>query len=247
MDLMLKGRTAIVCGASSGLGLAIAESLSGEGANVVAVARRRERLESEATRIGAVPLVADLSEAGAAERVVEHTVSRFGGVDILVWNTGGPRPGSALEIDEHAAHDAFRTLLLPLVRMVGAAVPHLRRSPYGRIVAVTTTTVKEPTSLVALSNLIRPGLTGYLKTLANELAPDGIAVNCVAPGRILTSRVHELYPDGVPADATDDIPMGRFGTPDELATVVCFLATPLASYVTGTTIAVDGGLTRSML
>ncbi|GDY56766.1 hypothetical protein SVIO_073890 [Streptomyces violaceusniger] len=164
-----------------------------------------------------------------------------------MWNTGGPRPGSALEIDEHAAHDAFRTLLLPLVRMVGAAVPHLRRSPYGRIVAVTTTTVKEPTSLVALSNLIRPGVTGYLKTLANELAPDGIAVNCVAPGRILTSRVHELYPDGVPTDATDDIPMGRFGTPDELAAVVCFLAAPLASYATGTTIAVDGDLTRSML
>ncbi|MFD8457159.1 SDR family oxidoreductase [Streptomyces antimycoticus] len=109
------------------------------------------------------------------------------------------------------------------------------------------TTVKEPSSLVALSNLIRPGVTGYLKTLAGELAPDAITVNCVAPGRILTSRARELYPDGVPTEATDDIPMGRLGTPDELAAVVCFLATPLASYVTGTTIAVDGGLTRSML
>ncbi|MEV5721227.1 SDR family oxidoreductase [Amycolatopsis mediterranei] len=244
---MLTGRTAIVCGASSGLGLAIAQRLSGAGANVVAVARRRETLEPEATRIGAVPLVADLAEEDAAGRVVEDTVNRFGGLDILVWNTGGPPPGTALQIDEHSAHEAFRTLLLPLVRMVGEAVPHLRRSRSGRIVAVTTSTVKEPTSLVALSNLIRPGVTGYLKTLAGELAPDGVTVNCVAPGRILTSRAHELYPDGVPPAATEDIPLGRFGTPDELAAVACFLATPLASYVTGTTIAVDGGLTRSML
>ncbi|SFI99349.1 3-oxoacyl-[acyl-carrier protein] reductase [Amycolatopsis sacchari] len=247
MDLMLEGRTAIVCGASSGLGLAVAERLAGEGANVVAVARRRHTLDAEAKRIDAYPVVADLAEEDSAAMVVEHTVDRFGGVDILVWNTGGPRPGPALRIDDHAARAAFDALVLPLVRMVGAVVPHLRRGESGRIVAVTTSTVKEPTSLVALSNLVRPGVTAYLKTLAGELAPEGITVNCVAPDRILTSRVHDLYPDGVPADATGDIPMGRFGTTEEFSAVACFLASPLASYVTGTTVTVDGGLTRSML
>jgi 3-oxoacyl-[acyl-carrier protein] reductase len=247
MDLMLEGRTAIVCGASSGLGLAVATRLAGEGANVVAVARRRETLEPAAARIGAFPVVADLSDDNAAADVVSRTVERFGGLDILVWNTGGPRPGPALALDAESAQEAFSSLLLPLVRLTNAAVAHLRRSENGRIVALTTTTVKEPSSQVALSNVVRPGVTGYLKTLAGELAPDGVTVNCVAPGRILTSRAKELYPDGVPAAATDDIPMGRLGNPDELAAVACFLASPLASYVTGTTVPVDGGLTRSML
>jgi len=246
MTAALEPRTAIVCGASSGLGLATAERLRGEGVDVVAVARNEAALHSESARIGATPVVADLSERGAAERVVDEAVGRFGGVDVLVWNTGGPRPGGALQIDAPAAEDAFRSLLLPLVRMIGVAVPHLRRSRHGRIVAVTTTTAKEPTSQVAVSNLVRPGVAGYLKSLAAELAPDSVTVNCVAPGRILTPRVHQLYPDGIPETAIADIPMGRLGTADELAAVVCFLASPAASYVTGTTIAVDGGLTRSI-
>ncbi|MCS7482505.1 SDR family oxidoreductase [Umezawaea endophytica] len=242
----LEGRTAIVCGASSGLGLATAEHLRRAGADVVAVARRAETLEPAAERIGASPLVADLAEDGAADRVVEHAVRLFGGLDVLVWNTGGPAPGPALKVDEHAADAAFRAMVLPLLRLVGAAVPHLRRSPAGRIVAITASTVKEPTSQVAVSSLVRPGIAGYLKTLAGELAPDGVTVNCVAPGRIHTSRASLLYPDGVPASAIADIPMGRLGTPEEFAAVIGFLVSPAASYVTGTTIAVDGGLSRSI-
>jgi 3-oxoacyl-[acyl-carrier protein] reductase len=246
MDLQLDGRTALVGGASSGLGLAIAEALRQEGANVVAVARGREALETAAARIGAVPVAADLSSPEGTHRAVEKAVERFGGLDVLVWNTGGPPPGSALDIDEQSAQAAVQSDLLSLVRIVRLAVPHLRRGDLGRIIAVTATSAREPVSLVALSSLIRPGLTGYLKTIAHELAADGITVNCVAPGRIATPRVQKIYPDGVPAAEIAAIPMRRFGTPAEFAAVVAFLASPVASYVTGTTVMVDGGMTRSL-
>ncbi|MBB4683784.1 SDR family NAD(P)-dependent oxidoreductase [Amycolatopsis jiangsuensis] len=153
-------RIAIVCGASSGLGLATAERLRVGGVEVVAVARNAEALETEARRIGAVPVVADLAGNGAVERIVDYTAGRFGGIDIVVWKTGGPRPGSALQVTEHDAESAFRSILLPLVRLAGAAVPHLKASAAGRFVAITASTVKEPTSQVAVSSLVRPGVAG---------------------------------------------------------------------------------------
>src|SRR5918912_1394013 len=184
MDLGLRGRTAIVCGASSGLGLATAEALAEEGANVTMLARRRVELEREADRIGALAVRGDVTNATDLERLVSRTLEAFGGLDILVWNSGGPPAGKASEVTDDALERAFELLLAPAVRLVRLCLPHLERSEAGRIVAITSLTVKEPTPHLALSNAIRPGLVGWLKTLSRELGPRGITVNCVSPGRI---------------------------------------------------------------
>jgi len=248
VDLGLKGRTAIVCGASSGLGLASAEALAAEGANVAMLSRRRDVLEREAERIGALAVRGDVSSAPDLERLVERTVEAFGGIDILVWNSGGPPPGTALEITDERLEDAFALLLAPAVRLVRLTLPYLQRSAAGRIVCITSAAVKEPTPHLALSNTLRPGVTGWAKTVARELGPSGITVNCVAPGRVDTPRIQQLYgDDGPPPEQIAQIPLGRLGTPREFGDVVCFLASERASYVTGTTIAVDGGLTRGLL
>jgi 3-oxoacyl-[acyl-carrier protein] reductase len=248
MDLGLRGRTAIVCGASSGLGLASAESLASEGANVSMLARRREELEREANRIGALPVRGDVTNATDLERAVERTVQAFGGVDILVWNGGGPPASLASEIDDEALERAFELVLQPFVRLVLLCLPHLERSGAGRIVCITSAAVKEPTAHLALSNTLRPGVTGYAKTLARELGPKGITVNCVAPGRIDTPRMTELYgAGGPPREELAQIPAGRMGTPQEFGDVVCFLASDRAAYVSGTTLLVDGGLSRGLL
>ena len=198
MDLGLRGRTAIVCGASSGLGLASAEALADEGANVAMLARRREQLETDANRIGALPVRGDVTNAADLERLVELTLKAFGGIDILVWNSGGPPAGSATEITDERLESAFELLLQPFVRLVRLCLPHIEQSAAGRIVAITSAAVKEPTDHLALSNTIRPGVTGYAKTLARELGPKGITVNCVAPGRVETPRMTELYGEGGP-------------------------------------------------
>ena len=248
MDLGLKGRTAIVCGASSGLGLASAEALAEEGANVAMLSRRRDVLQGEAERLGALAVRGDVTNAHDLERVVDRTLEAFGGLDIVVWNAGGPPAGTAREITDERLEDAFALLLLPAVRLVRLSLPHLERSPAGRIVCVTSSAVKEPTAHLALSNTLRPGVTGWAKTLARELGPKGITVNCVAPGRIDTPRMTELYGDqGPPRDEIAEIPLGRMGRPREFGDVVCFLSSERASYVTGATIPVDGGITRSLL
>jgi 3-oxoacyl-[acyl-carrier protein] reductase len=248
MDLGLRGRTAIVCGASSGLGLAAAEALAEEGANVSMLARRREQLELDAERIGALAVRGDVTNAADLERLVDRTLEAFGGLDILVWNSGGPPGGKAADVSDELLEEAFELLLAPAVRLVRLCLPHLERSDQARIVAVTSLTVQEPTPNLALSNAIRPGLTGFLKTLSREAGPSGVTVNCVAPGRIDTPRMTELYGDGgPPADEVAQIPLGRLGTPREFGDVVCFLASARAAYVTGTTVLVDGGLSRGLL
>jgi 3-oxoacyl-[acyl-carrier protein] reductase len=245
MDLGLKGKTAIVSGASSGMGLAVAEVLAAEGADVVMVARRAGVLAEHAARIGAHAIAADMSLPDEPARVVAEAVERFGGVDIVLWNGGGPRPSSALDLTAEDVVEAARLVLLPLIRLVQAGVPHLRRSSSGRILAVTTNGVREPTPHMAASNAVRPGIHGYLKALATELGPDGITVNTLAPGRIATPRRDAVYPDGVPQSLAEEIPLRRWGTVEEFADVAAFLASPRASYVTGTATYVDGGLTRS--
>jgi 3-oxoacyl-[acyl-carrier protein] reductase len=247
MDLGLKGRTAIVSGASSGLGLATAEALAAEGANVTMFARRREVLEREADRIGALAVRGDVTSPRDLKTVVDRTVEAFDGLDILVWNGGGPPPGPATAITPESVEEAVELLLAPFVRLVDLCLPHLVQSAGGRIVVFTSSAVKEPTEHLALSNTIRPGVTGYAKSLARELGPQGVTVNCVAPGRIDTARLAHLYPEGPSEDDLKAIPLGRWGTPEEFGDVACFLASDRARYVTGTTVVVDGGLGRGLL
>ena len=246
MDLGLNGRTALVCGASSGLGLASAEALAGEGANVTLFARRGEELAEHAGRLGGHAVAGDVTSDADLERAVAETVERFGGLDVLVWNGGGPPAGQALDADPDALDGAYRLLLRPAVTLVRLALPHLERSESGRIVAITSLAALEPTAHLALSNTFRPGLIGWLKTLSREVGHHGITVNCVAPGRISTARLEYLYPDGPTDDQLAEIALGRWGTPEEFGDVVCFLASERARYVTGQTVVVDGGLARSL-
>ncbi|HWN21080.1 MAG TPA: SDR family oxidoreductase [Gaiellaceae bacterium] len=247
MDLDLGGRTAIVCGASAGIGLACAESLAAEGANVVAFARRGDVLEREAERIGALAVEGDVTRAADLERLVERTIAAHGGVDVLVLNGGGPPRTRALDVSDEAIDDAVELLLLSAVRLVRLCRPHLEASGHGRVIAITSSSVKEPIDNLALSNAIRPGLVGWLMTVARELGPTGVTVNAIAPGRIDTERLKEVYPEGPTEADLAAIPLRRFGTPSEIGEVVCFLASDRAAYVTGATIAVDGGLTRGLL
>ena len=246
MDYGLRGRTAIVCGSSSGIGLACAESLAGEGANVAMLARRRDVLEREAERLGALAVRGDVTNLRHLQQLVEQTLDAFGGIDVLVLNSGGPPRARALDISDEQVEEAVELLLLSAVRLVRLCRPALEASGRGRIIAITSSAAKEPVDNLALSSAIRPGLTGWLKTVARELGPEAITVNAIAPGRVDTDRLKEVYPDGPTEADFEAIPLRRFGTPREVGDVVCFLASDQAAYVTGTTIAVDGGLLRGL-
>jgi 3-oxoacyl-[acyl-carrier protein] reductase len=247
MDLTLKGRTAIVCGGSAGIGLGIAEALRDEGANLVLFARRPDVLAREAERLGAVGVPGDVTVAEDLERLVGAAVDAFGGIDIVVNNSGGPPRTSALALDERSVVDAVQLMLVSVVRLTSLALPYLEASPCGRIVNVTSSTVREPVDNLALSNAVRPGVIGWAKTLSRELGPKGITVNSIAPGRIDTARLKEVYPDG-PSDADlAAIPLRRLGTPREIGDLVAFLCSDRAGYLTGTVISVDGGLARGIV
>jgi 3-oxoacyl-[acyl-carrier protein] reductase len=247
LELGLNGRTAIVCGASSGMGLAIAEALAGEGANVAMFARRRDLLEREAERIGALAVRGDLRDPSQLARLVERTVDAFDGIDILVNNGGGPPRGTAVEASDDDVESAVELLLLSAVRLTRLCLPYLGKSGRGRVINIESSTVREPADNLALSNAVRPGIVGWAKTLAREVGPAGITVNTIAPGQIDTERIREVYPQGPAADDLERIPLRRLGEPREIADVVCFLASERGSYVTGAVIPVDGGLTRSLL
>jgi 3-oxoacyl-[acyl-carrier protein] reductase len=247
VDFGLTGRTAIVGGASAGIGLACAEALAGEGANVAMFARRADVLEREAARLGALGVPGDVARADDLERLVERTLEAFGGVDVLVLNSGGPPRARALDVTDRQVEEAVELLLLSAVRLVRLCRPHLEASGRGRVIAITSSSVKEPIDNLALSSAIRPGLTGWLKTVSRELGPTGVTVNAVAPGRIDTDRVREVYPDGPGEADLAAIPLRRLGTTREIGDVVCFLASDRAAYVTGVTLGVDGGLMRGLL
>ena len=242
MDLGLRGKTAIVCGASSGMGLAVAEALAAEGANVAMFARRRDVLEREADRIGALAIRGDLTVPKDLAKLVEQTLGAFGGIDVLVNNGGGPPAGPAAGVADDAVEGAVELLLLSVIRLTNLCLPHLETSGRGRIVNIESSSVRAPIDNLALSNALRPGVVGWMKTLAREVAPKAITVNTIAPGQIDTDRLRSLG-GGNP----DAVPMGRLGDAAEIASVACFLASDRAAYVTGAVIPVDGGLTRNLL
>ncbi|CAN5195670.1 SDR family oxidoreductase [soil metagenome] len=247
MDLELKGRTAIVCGGSAGIGLGIAEALGEEGANIVLFARRPDVLEREAERLGAVAVAGDVAVADDLERLVRTTVDTFGGIDIVINNSGGPPRTPALALDEENVLAAVQLMLVSAVRLTSLCLPYLEQSACGRVVNVTSSTVREPADNLALSNAVRPGVVGWAKTLARELGPKGITINSIAPGRIDTARIREVYPDGPTESDLEAIPLGRMGTPREIGDLVAFLCSDRAAYITGTVLPVDGGLTRGLL
>ncbi len=246
MDLNLDGRTAIVCGASAGIGLGIAEALAAEGANLVMFARSLEPLEREAKRLGGRPVPGDVTRADDVSRLVQTAVDAFGGIDILINNSGGPPRTAAVGLTAEEVEAAVQLLLVSVVRLTGLCLPHLERSGHGRIINVTSSTVKEPTDNLVLSNAVRPGVVGWAKTLSREIGPKGITVNSIAPGWIDTERIREVHPDGPSEDDLRAIPLRRLGTPREIGDVVAFLCSDRAAYVTGTVVSVDGGLVRGL-
>jgi 3-oxoacyl-[acyl-carrier protein] reductase len=247
LDLGLDGRTAIVCGASSGLGLATAEALAREGANVAMFARRRELLEREAERIGALAVRGDVTNPADLKRLVDRTVEAFGGIDIVVNNSGGPPRRPAVGLGDDDVERAVELLLLSVVRLSDLCLAQLERSGRGRIINIASSSVREPVDNLALSNAIRPGVIGWAKTMARELGPRKITVNSIAPGRIETPRLMEVYAERSRAPDMEQIALRRFGRAEEVADVICFLASDRAAYVTGAVIPVDGGLTRFLL
>jgi 3-oxoacyl-[acyl-carrier protein] reductase len=244
VDLGLGGRTAIVCGASAGIGLAIAEALAAEGANVAMFARRRDILEREAERLGALAVRGDVTNPADLKRLVERTLEAFGGIDILVNNSGGPPRTPALGLSDEQVESAVELLLLSAIRLTELCLPQLERGGRGRVINIESSTVREPMDNLALSNLIRPGVVGWAKSLGREVGPKKITINTIAPGRIETARLAEALPR---AEDIEKIPLRRLGQTHEVAAVVCFLASDAASYVTNAVIPVDGGLTRSLL
>lgn len=237
-------RRALVMGASRGLGRAIAEALIAGGARVGICARPGARLENTAKEIGAQPYAADLSRDGAGAEAVRAAREGLGGLDILVVNTGGPPAGTFDVLDDKAWRDGFESLVISAIQSLREALPSMRAQKHGRIIIITSVTAREPIATLAISNVMRPGLHGLINTMSREVAADGVTINALMPGFILTERIVEAGFDQ--AKLADQIPARRLGRPQELAALAAFLASDAASYITGQAIACDGGLQRSI-
>jgi 3-oxoacyl-[acyl-carrier protein] reductase len=258
MDMGLRGKAAIVGGASQGIGFAIARMLAQEGASVAVVARRDERLRESAAQIagetGSIvfPIAADIRRADDCRRIVETAVSELGRIDVLVNNDGAPPLGLLSEFDDVAWDKAVQQNLMSVIRLTRHAIPHLRANGSGRIVSITALSALQPMARLGLSVATWAGVLGYAKTLSLELATDGITVNTICPGRIATPRLIKAAAAN-PEDAklleesAKQIPMQRIGTPDEIAGLVTFLASPFAAYITGSVFHVDGGRRASLI
>lgn len=249
MDLGLKDRVALVLGASSGMGRAVAAGLVAEGARVAVASSSRERIEAAAAELGARPLVADTGDPGSLAAVADAAEAALGPLDILITNTGGP-PAAAdpLAPTPDQWESAYRSLVLAPLALVRHVAPGMKQRGFGRIVNISSTAVVEPIPNLMLSNAHRSAALAAFKTIARDLAPHGVTVNTVLPGRIATDRLGQLYGSLAAAQqiAEQEIPAQRLGTPEEYAAVVVFLCSEQASYVTGTAPSVDGGLTRSV-
>lgn len=254
MDLKLAGHRFLVGGASHGLGAATARALAAEGARVAGAGRDRQTLTDALQPLAGIPIVADLSTVDGPSTAVREAVAALGGLDGLLVNTGGPPSGSFAALDDAAWERAIAGTLLSSIRLIRAALPHLRDGQDAAIAVVLSSSVREPIPHLVTSNVLRPGLVGLIKSLVDEIPP--IRINGVAPGRFDTERVRSLdrtraTETGLSVEAVQEqtrarIPLGRYGDPDEMGRVIAFLLSPAASYLNGVIVAVDGGLIRSL-
>jgi 3-oxoacyl-[acyl-carrier protein] reductase len=249
MDLGLDGRVALVTGGTKGIGFAIAAGLAAEGARVAVASRDGERVREAAGRIGGHGIVFDSADLDAVPGVIADVESALGPIDVYVANTGGPPAGpDPLAFTRGQWEEAHRTLVLSPMAFLERLLPGMQERGWGRVVAISSSAIREPLASIQLSNAHRPGLVAALKVLAKRVAVDGVTLNTVLPGRIATERSFSTAgsPEAAEASAREDVPAGRLGTVDELAAPAVFLCSQRASYITGTTLLVDGGMTASV-
>jgi 3-oxoacyl-[acyl-carrier protein] reductase len=257
MDLGIRGKAALVTAASKGMGKATAMGLAAEGARVLMCARTAADIKAAAEEVRAktgaevVEMAADVTKKDDVDRLVKRAGEVFGGVDILVANCGGPPRGNLDEMTDEQWYGAFEVATLSVVRLIRGVLPPMKQKRWGRILTIQSVSVKQPVPGLLLSNAVRPGVAGMVKTLAEDLGKHNITINVVCPGKILTDRLlggakqAGLAREEFLEKAGLDIPLGRVGTPEEFANVMVFLASERASYVTGVALQVDGGLIRS--
>lgn len=253
MDFGIKDKVAFVAASSQGLGKAVAMELAREGASIIICARNEERLskakeEIESFGVRVLSLVGDVSLAIDRDRIIKSTLAEFGKVDILVTNSGGPPAGKFEQFEQKDWDRAVQLLLGSTVGLVIGFLPEMKRQKWGRIIAITSQAVKQPVDNLILSNAVRASVAGLMKSLSNELGEYNITVNNVMPGYTATARLKKLIEGNASIqNVTAEIPLGRFGQPDEFAAAVCFLASMRASYITGVSLAVDGGWIKNIL
>ena len=261
MDLGIKGKTALVLGGNRGIGLGIANALASEGVNVAITGREKSRGESAAAEIAAKSKIRaaffelDLQDTASLKPAADRIATQFGAIDILVNNTGGPEYGGASNRDPKEWTDRFQDMVVSVITLADAVVPHMRQRKWGRVMSVISSGVIQPIPVLAISNSLRAAIVGWSKTLSSEVAADGVTVNILVPGRIETERVRltdeavaerqKISVDEVRKRSFATIPMGRYGTVEEFGAMAAFVASQQASYVTGAMLRVDGGIVRS--
>ena len=262
MDLGIKNRVAIIGGSSKGLGKGCAISLAKEGVNIVLCANDKLSLENTANEIrnlgvDVLPLLVDMSSSKDNELIITKTIKKFGNIDILINNSGGPKPGTFFDMNDEDWDKAYNDILKYVIRLNRLAIPYMKKNKWGRIINITSLSVKEPADSLILSNVFRSGVVSMAKTLSRELITENITINNICPGAFKTDRAIELMAvaaqkqnttiKDIEANSVKNLPLGRFQTPKELGDLVTFLCSDLAKGITGTTTQIDGGISSGLL